>query len=46
MPHTFLATAYDLQQLTFLQEHDALLRDQTKKFVMDFLKILVQHRLP
>ena len=32
--------------MTFLQENDPVLLGQTKKFVMDFLKILVRHQLP
>ena len=43
---TILATADGQQQMTFLQENDPVLLDQTKNFVMVFLKILVQHQLP
>ena len=43
---TVLVTADDLQQMTFLQENDPVFLDQINKFVVDFLKILVQHRLP
>ena len=43
---TILATANGLQQMTSLQENDPVLLDQTKMFVMDFLKVMGQHRLP
>ena len=43
---TILATADGQQQMTILQENDPVLLDQTKKFVMDFLKNLGQHPLP